>query len=62
MSSKQKHTLLVLDDLLLDIVNSKEMEHLFCTVSHHKNISVFFLSQSLYPSGKYSVILNRQMC
>lgn len=60
-SKDQDHTFLILDDLLMDIINSKEMVQLFCVLSHHKNISVFFLSQTIFPPGKYSVILSRQM-
>ena len=48
------HTLLVLDDMMLKIGQSEDCVHLFTVTSHHRNISVIFLTQNLYPTGKFS--------
>ena len=48
------HTILVLDDMFLKIGRSEDCVHLFTVTSHHRNISVIYLTQSLYPPGKYS--------
>lgn len=48
------HTVLVLDDLMLKIVQSEDCVHLFTVTSHHRNVSLIFLTQNLYPPGKYS--------
>lgn len=42
------HVILVLDDLMLQITQSE----LFTITSHHRNITVLFLTQSLYRPGK----------
>lgn len=54
------HTILVLDDLMLQITRSEESVQLFTVTSHHRNITIMFLTQSLYPPGKYakSITLN----
>lgn len=59
-SPDSKHTLLVLDDLVSKIVQSEELLHLFTVTSYHRNISCLFISQNLYPPGKYakSIYLN----
>ena len=40
-------SVLVIDDLLLD--NNKEVAKTFILGSHHKQLSVFFLTQNLFP-------------
>lgn len=54
------HVILVLDDLMLKITQSEDCVQLFTVTSHHRNITVFFLTQNLYPPGKYarSISLN----
>ena len=37
------HSLLILDDLMQEVVNSKTMQDLFCQHCHHMGISVMFL-------------------
>ena len=49
-----KHMILVLDDMMLKIGQSEDCVHLFTGTSHHRNISVIFLTQNLYSPGKYS--------
>lgn len=46
------HSVIVLDDLLNDVVQNRDMEKLFILGSHHKKISVFFLSQNLFQQGR----------
>ena len=46
-------SLVILDDLMSDVYNSKDMLHLFTQYSHHNNISVIFTSQNLYHGGKF---------
>ena len=46
-SQVNPNSVLVIDDLLLD--NNKEVAKTFILGSHHKQISVFFLTQNLFP-------------
>lgn len=48
------HTILVLDDLMLQIAQSQDCVHLFTVTSHHRNVTTVMLSQNLYPPGKYA--------
>lgn len=43
-------SLLVLDDLA-DSISPKSIGNLFTKISHHRNVSVFFLVQNLYYRG-----------
>ena len=47
-----EHDLIILDDLMHQVLTSKEMELLFTQTCHHKRISVIFISQNLYEQGK----------
>lgn len=51
-------SMVILDDLMDEVNNSKEMQKLFTQYSHHKNISVIFISQNLYFGGKYGKTIN----
>lgn len=44
--------LLVLDDLMEEGVNDKRVLDLFSKQSHHRNISVMFLCQDLFPQNE----------
>lgn len=46
-SHAQSNSVLVIDDLLLD--NNKDVAKTFILGSHHRQISVFFLTQNLFP-------------
>ena len=46
--------LIILDDLMSCVEKDKSILHLFTVDSHHKNISVFFLTQNLFSQGKFS--------
>ena len=51
--SQHGPTLLILDDLMTEVYNSKDMLNLFTQYSHHNNISVIFTSQNVYYGGKF---------
>lgn len=47
-------SLLVLDDLMKECENDQSILNLFTVDSHHKNISVFLLTQNIFSKGKYT--------
>lgn len=47
-----KHGIIVLDDLLSEISDSKWLTNLFTKVSHHRKLSVIFISQNIFHQGK----------
>lgn len=49
-----QHIVLVLDDLMNALTVDKDILHLFTVDSHHRNISCIFITQNLYPPGKYA--------
>lgn len=54
ISTIKNNTLLIIDDLMVDLdIYSKKIKELFCVSSHHCQISVFLLLQNLY-CGKLS--------
>ena len=46
--------LVVFDDLMNECINSNPIMDLFTVGSHHKNTSVFFLTQNLFSKGKFA--------
>ena len=46
--------LLVLDDLMEEGGNDKRVLDLFTKHSHHRNITVLYLCQDMFPPGKYT--------
>lgn len=52
--SKEKNLVIVLDDLVHKIVDSQDMLLLFTQTAHHKKISVIFMMQNMYQSGKHA--------
>jgi len=46
--------LLILDDLMHLCSEDESILNLFTTASHHKSISVFLMTQNIFPVGKYS--------
>lgn len=54
LAANTDHCLLVLDDLMSKVVQSEDMLNLFTISSHHKGISVVYLSQNLYNQGKFA--------
>ena len=53
--------LLILDDLMDECGNDKETQDLFTKHSHHRNISVIYITQDLFPSGKYAKTISRNV-
>ena len=45
--------LIIFDDLMKECENDKTVLNLFTIDAHHKNSSVFFLTQNLFSKGKY---------
>ena len=52
--------ILVLDDLMAEGGNDKEVCNLFTKHSHHRNITVLYLCQDMFPREKYAKTINRQ--
>ena len=52
--SRDGHALLILDDLMQEVSNSKDLLDLFCQYSHHMGISVVYLTQNLFQQGRFS--------
>jgi len=55
----QKNNCLVLDDLMVECGESKLICDYFTRKAHHKNISIFFLTQNFYQKGKYTTTITR---
>ena len=54
-----KGGLLVLDDLMAEGGNDKEVLDLFTKHSHHNHITVMYLCQDMFPPGKYAKSISR---
>jgi hypothetical protein len=54
----QMNNLLILDDLMQSCKDSMDIFNLFSVDSHHRNISVFLVSQNIYTKGKCTRDLN----
>jgi hypothetical protein len=52
------NNLLIIDDLMDECKDSKEILKLFTVESHHRNISVFLVSQNIYTKGQCSRDIN----
>ena len=51
--------LLVLDDLMDEGGNDKRVLDLFTKDSHHRNVTVLYLCQDMFPNGKYAKTISR---
>lgn len=51
--------LVICDDLILELKDSEAAANLFMRGSHHLNMSVIFIEQSLFPKGKQSVAMKQ---
>ena len=47
-----KPILLILDDLMNE--TNSDVEKIFTRMSHHRNISVIFITQNMFPKNKYA--------
>lgn len=48
----EENSLLILDDLMSE--TNADVSNLFTKFAHHKNLSVIFIVQNLFPKGKYA--------
>ena len=46
------HSILVLDDLMMQVAKSEDTVAIFSITAHHKNCTVFFLTQNLFVQSK----------
>jgi len=53
-----KNNLLIIDDLMNECKDNKEIAALFAVHSHHKSISVFLITQNLFMQGECSRDIN----
>ena len=51
--------LLVMDDLMTEGNNDKTVLDIFTKHSHHRNITVLYLCQDMFPPGKYAKSISR---
>lgn len=47
-------TILVIDDQMYDSSKTNKIQELFVRGVHHKSVSIIFITQNLYPQGKFS--------
>lgn len=57
--STTKGGLLVLDDLMNEGSSDQRVLDLFTKHSHHRNITVLYLCQDMFPVGKYAKTISR---
>ena len=50
----KKNNILILDDLMTEAGKDANVLKIFTVDSHHNNITVFFLTQNIFPQEKYS--------
>jgi hypothetical protein len=60
--SPDERSVLVLDDMMLEAVDNREVARLFAQGSHHRNLTVVLLLQNMFAQGRAmrSVALNAQ--
>ena len=56
----EPNSLCIIDDLMTEASSSLEVMKLFTIDAHHKQITVIFLTQVIFPQWKYSRILSLQ--
>lgn len=49
-----RNNIIILDDLMNESCTDNAVQDLFCIHSHHKSISVFLMTQNLFPKSKNS--------
>jgi len=55
---QEKNNLVILDDLMKECEEDCSIQKLFTIDSHHRNISVFFVTQNIFSKGKFTRTLN----
>lgn len=61
LPTDRKHRWIIVDDLMTESTNSshsKDMANMFTRESHHRNMSVLFVSQNLFPRGGRVLSIN----
>ena len=53
------HGILILDELMEESGNDKRVLDLFTIDSHHRGFTALYLTQVLFPAGKYAKTINR---
>jgi len=53
--------LLILDDLMVPLLNSEEMVHLFTVQIHHANITCLFTLHNIYSQSRFSKTISRNI-
>ena len=53
------HGILILDELMEESGNDKRVLDLFTIDSHHRGFTALYLTQDLFPAGKYAKTINR---
>lgn len=53
LSSVKDHSLLIIDDLMVEASSSSDINKLFTVIGRKRNISVILLVQNLYQQGKH---------
>lgn len=56
---KTKGGLLVLDDLMKQSSEDERVLRLFTIDSHHRGITVIYITQDMFPKGKYAKTISR---
>ena len=51
---------LIIDDLMQESGGKTETEYMYTKMSHHRNISVFFVVQNLFQKNNRTISLNTQ--
>jgi len=51
--ANDKKTLLIIDDQMTSGVNDSIIQELFIKGRHHRNLSIIFITQNLFPQGKF---------
>ena len=54
LTQDHEQTLLILDDLVAECSKDQRVSDLFTRGSHHKGVSLLYLTQNLFPPGKLS--------
>jgi len=54
-----KGGLLIMDDLMEEAGNDKRVLDLFTKESHHRDITVMYLTQDMFPPGKFAKSISR---
>ena len=55
----EQHGILILDDLMEESGSDKRVLDLFTKDSHHRGITAVYITQDLFPPGKFAKTINR---